>query len=424
MSVRTRYKHGVTIHAADKVCPGYVLFTPTFTTRKQMQGTQYSTVYLIDQKGDIVHYWKVPGMVKLHGELLDNGHLLCAVDDLQLPKTLSFAFSVHALLELDWDSNVVWRYDDEYMDCHDRCRLRNGNTLIQRYQKMDPALQARVRGGVAGTENKGIATKENTDDFGWRLGNDRPGDMYTLVLQEITPAGQVIWEMNCAQALDPEIDIITPYAGRELWPGLNSIEEMPDGNIISTSYNLSTIFIWDKAAKTVKWRFGNMDGNPTRHRLSFPHDPTVLPNGHIMCFDNGRFHCADPDGSMNLSPPDFSRVIEIDSVRNEIVWEYRAEDPVDFYSTYISSARRLSNGNTIICEGALGRFFEVTLAGEVVWEYVSPIYTESVSRFGKTNNIFRCMKYEPDHPALKGRTFDLERTDMLNRLYGAEAYDV
>lgn len=37
-----------------------------------------------------------------------------------------------------------------------------------------------------------------------------------------------------------------------------------------------------------------------------------------------------------------------------------------------SIAQRLSNGNTMIDEGATGRVFEVTPRGEIVWEYRSP----------------------------------------------------
>lgn len=239
-------KHGVTTWKRDKAYAGYTLFTPMMITRRQLEGKQHSTVYLIDMNGRIVHHWTVPGAIKLHAELLDNGHIICAVDDPTKPKTVTLAFSIHSILELDWDSNIVWRYDNEMMDCHDRCRLRNGNTLIQRYDPIDPELQKKVKGGEPGTENKGITKNKCEDDFGWRLDDTREGVMYTLVLDEINPAGEVVWSMNLSEALDPEIDIITPYCGRELWPGLNSIEEMPDGNILSTSYNLSTIFIWGR----------------------------------------------------------------------------------------------------------------------------------------------------------------------------------
>mgnify|MGYP003326773338 FL=1 len=52
----------------------------------------------------------------------------------------------------------------------------------------------------------------------------------------------------------------------------------------------------------------------------------------------------------------------------------------------------MANGNTFICEGMHGRLFEVTQAGEIVWEYVSPFYN-TVPQIGITNQIFRARKY-------------------------------
>lgn len=447
MTVRLRYRHGVTVNKEDKVCPGYVLFSPINNTRYQMRTFKdYTRVYLLAQDGTIVHYWKVPGMVRLHAELLENGHLLCAVDDHLKPRPVKdLQFSVHRLLELDWDSNIVWEYDD-CTESHDRCRMRNGNILVAKYLPIDPELQRKVQGGIPGTEvladgklpkNPHILLGQiPPEEVGWAHWQyqvpeetfekycGETGTMFTLELQEIDKEENIVWRMNLSEALDPEIDIILPMGSRQSWPGLNTVEEMPDGNILSTSYHMGTCYIWDKEKKTVKWRFGNMFSNPRQERISFPHDPNVLPNGNILLFDNGRYYAADPDGSINFMDPLFSRVIEIDPKTNEIIWEYRAENPTDFYSCYISGARRLSNGNTIICEGVTGRLFEVTMEGETVWEYISPFYSESRSRWGKMSSVYRVMKYEPDYPGLQGKTFDPKKCDKLNRLFGPAAYDV
>lgn len=65
-----------------------------------------------------------------------------------------------------------------------------------------------------------------------------------------------------------------------------------------------------------------------------------------------------------------------------------------FYSSFISSARRLPNGNTLICEGMYGRIFQVTQSGETVWEYMNPIFGTQVlhgvhTGATATNWIFR-----------------------------------
>jgi len=53
-------------------------------------------------------------------------------------------------------------------------------------------------------------------------------------------------------------------------------------------------------------------------------------------------------------------------------WSYTAENKQDFFSSFISGADRLPNGNTLICSGSTGRLFEVTTGGEIVWEYLNP----------------------------------------------------
>jgi hypothetical protein len=56
----------------------------------------------------------------------------------------------------------------------------------------------------------------------------------------------------------------------------------------------------------------------------------------------------------------------------ELVWSYTH---ARFFSTNISSAQRLANGNTLITAGAGGRMFEVTREGVIVWEYLFPLFS-------------------------------------------------
>ncbi len=412
-----RSKHGVINWQVDNAFAGYTMFCPIYSRWQQLEGRDHSKVYLIDMKGDIVHYWKIPGLVKFHAELLPNGNILCSADlkELQDENHINVGFNCTSILELDWDSNIVWQYNNIWHDYHDRCRLSNGNTIIMLHRPIAKELQLKVKGGIEGSEVGGSCkawghvSKE-------RVQLNQEGQMYTIALVELTPDKDIVWEMNLSEVLDPEIDIITPLTGRALWPGLNSIEELPDGNLVSTSYNLSACYIWDRKNKCVKWRFGQGE-----NRISFPHDPRGLDNGNILLFDNGRFHSADPNGDTNFFPPDFSRVIEINPNTNSIEWEYRSLNPVDFYSSFISGNQRLPNGNTLICEGCIGRFFEVLPSGEIVWEYQSPFYSNSGTRYGRTSAVFRAMRYAYDYPGIKGKVFDKAKVDHLNKLFGADA---
>ncbi len=50
----------------------------------------------------------------------------------------------------------------------------------------------------------------------------------------------------------------------------------------------------------------------------------------------------------------------------------------NIYSSFISCAQRLPNGNTMVTEGAGGRIFEVTPEYEIVWEYISPYFSKKM----------------------------------------------
>jgi len=106
---------------------------------------------------------------------------------------------------------------------------------------------------------------------------------------------------------------------------------------------------------------------------------------------------------MNNARRDYSRIVEIDPVAMKIVWDYDANkggyrDLSKFYSDYVSSSQRLPNGNTLICEGSVGRLFEVTAKGETVWEYISPYYQPKEN----FNMVYRAYRVPYDYvPQLK-----------------------
>lgn len=80
-----------------------------------------------------------------------------------------------------------------------------------------------------------------------------------------------------------------------------------------------------------------------------------------------------------------------------------------FFSHLGGSAQRLPNSNTLICAATEGHIFEVTAAGEAVWEYINPITRTGVVAYKRDswpldNAVYRAMRYSASHPALARRT--------------------
>lgn len=363
-------------YVSSKAYNGYTLFAP-------MGG---SGVWLIDMKGQFVHHWEMDLEPACHGILLPNGNLLCAIKlpDAPFPE---FGGMGGKLVEMDWQGKVVWEHEDRFMH-HDFFRLPNGNTMVLRWVETAAEIASKVKGGVPGTERGGIIW---ADSF-----------------REVTPEGEIVWEWLGYEHLDPETDVVCPLCSRAEWTHANTCFVLSDGNVLTSLLTLNEIAIIDKSTGKFKWRWG-------REELAHPHDPRMLENGHILVFDNGSHRpssTAIPYGMIG-----FSRVLEVDPESGKIVWEFKDQFPLHFNASFVSGAERLPNGNTLICDGAMGRFFEVTPEKEIVWEYVSSFYFESKppSVLGWNNTVFRAHRYGPEYPGLSGKNLDPERFELTLR---------
>jgi hypothetical protein len=92
----------------------------------------------------------------------------------------------------------------------------------------------------------------------------------------------------------------------------------------------------------------------------------------------------------------------------EPVWTYTAENPSSFYAIGQSGAQRLANGNTMICNGPKGFFFEVTPEKKTVWTYINPLPNPLL--IGK-NNVFKINSYPKDYPGVKALSVKKEKLD-------------
>ena len=257
-----------------------------------------------------------------------------------------------AALEMDWNGRVLWevKHPEHH---HDGLRLRNGNVLLMCSMPLPDEIVRKVQGGLPGTE----------------YDNGRMNGDYLL---ELTTEGKVVWEWRTWDHMDPaDYPITAVQDGRDDWTHANGFYEMPDGNILLSFRNVSSVIMINRKTGEVYWKLGAPP-------LSGQHAPYILGDGHILLFDNG------PHRLDETFP--YSRVLEIDPATKEIVWKFQEPIPSNFFSPRISNAQRLPNGNTLINEGLFGRFFEVTPEGDIVWEYVNPYFGGPPK--ARTNQVF------------------------------------
>lgn len=369
MSIVRRNVHGVVHYEPGRCHDGYTLFAPMYG----------NSVWLIDMVGRVVQRWEMEHIPGNYGKLLANGNLMYAGKVIPSPLP-DFGGNGGQLAEFDWDGNKLWEYLDPY---HSHCfaPLDGGNVLIAQWRAVPDDIARNVQGGQPGTEREGV--------------------MWGEAIQEIDrDTKQVVWEWLTFEHLDPEIDILCPLCPRDRWTNINALHVLPDGNILVSMRCTNTIMIVDRASGDIVWRWGP-------GQISHQHNPTLLDNGNILLFDNGAHR--------TYTTIDYSRVIEVDPKTGDIAWEYKEDPVVDLNSFICSGAQRLANGNTLICECTKGRIFEVTRAGDLVWEYHVPFYYRHAI-FGTNNMVFRAYRYDADHPGIRDAVIDPGRFAELNAM--------
>jgi hypothetical protein len=344
---------GLRAYDPERASPGFTLFAPPAP----------NAVFLIDLEGNVVHRWDTPYPAGRYGYLTERGTLFF---NGRIPDSTWIgrqAFRGGAALEMDWQGRVLWEVQHPGHH-HDGIRLRNGNVLLLCATAIPAELAAQVQGGRAGSEAEG-------------------GTIYASYLLELTTDGREVWEWRSWEHLDPADDGLPAVQDeRSNWGIGNAVAELPNGDLLMSFPTMSRVIRIDRRTGAITWKMGS----PT---TSFQHAPTPLANGNVLIFDNGVHR-------LN-SPLPFSRVIEVDPATDAIVWEYRDSPEVNFFSPRQGNARRLENGNTLICEAQFGRLFEVTPDGAVVWEYVNPYFGGSPT--APTNNLFRGYRYTAEQIA-------------------------
>jgi uncharacterized protein (UPF0248 family) len=369
----TLKRRGVGLRAREpkRAFAGFTLFAPHFVENR--------SVYLIDLQGEVVHTWNMPYPPGLSGCLTERGTLFYNGRTSEQSFLSRFPFKGGVVLEADWSGKVLWevRHPDHH---HHGILLRNGNVLLHCMGEVPEEIARRVKGGMAeGNMQSGQYASRSASEA---------DKMYSDYLAEVTRAGHTVWEWRTWEHLDPAADgIAEVQAPRTLWAQGNSVEELPDGDILASYRPTSTVIRISRKTGKIVWKLGP----PT---VAGQHAPTLLENGNVLIFDNGPHRLDD-------SVP-YSRAIEVDPATNAIVWKYQDKPAWNFFSPRMGCAQRLPNGNTLITESSFGRFFEVTKEGEIVWEYVNPFFGKPF--FGgppgsESNQVFRAVRYSAEEIA-------------------------
>jgi hypothetical protein len=334
-------KSGVMLHLADRAHAGYNLFNTPSSNQ----------ALLIDMDGDVVHRWHNADLkgARHHIEMLANGDLLAIAKDGYLAR-------------LNWSSNLRWRLA---LPVHHDIEVGPGGevfVLVRNFFDVPVGLGSAplINDAIARVSAEGKLLEKIY--FHELLSDRARRKLWEFWLRSLLRFGDSIDTLDLLHMNSLE------YVDRDL-AGLPTAE-----TFLVCACNLDLFAFVDLAAREVIWSWG--DGV-----LDRPHQPSVMQNGNILVFDNGKGR-------------GWSRVVELEPSSGTIVWEYRGSPPEAFFSRSRGGAQELPNGNVLITESDKGRAFEVRRDGEIVWEFYNPDLVEEASGQAKRGAIYRLTRIE------------------------------
>ncbi len=380
---------------------GYTLFAPINSTM----------TYLIENEGRIINIWKSDYRPAHSVYLLENGHLLrTGAMGPSGNSTFRGGGSGGHVQEFTWHGELVWDYvysSENHLLHHDIEYMTNGNVLMIAWE-----VKNRDELVAAGRNPQTIADR----------------GLWVDHVIEVKPtgktSGEIVWEWHLWDHVIQDFDSSKANYGdvakhpelldlnynprrrriHEDWNHTNSIDYNPElDQIVLSLHTMSEIFVIDHSTTKeeaaahsggrsgkggdILYRWGNPQvyraGDASDQKLFAQHDATwieagLVGAGNIMVFNNGQ---GRPDGrysSVDVIVPPIDESGRYNLISGSAYgpknpdWVYVDENKPDFFSQNISGAQRLPNGNTLICSGASGTIFEVSLEKRIVWKYVYP----------------------------------------------------
>lgn len=390
---------------------GYTLFGPEYS----------KNTYLINNKGIIVQKWKSNYIQGLANYLLPTGELL----RLDLPgdnPTFRGGGIAGRVEKFNKDSTLLWEFEyssSSYCSHHDIEPLPNGNILLiaWEYKTKEEALQAGRSPAI--------------------LGNQLWPDHIIEVEPSGSSGGTIVWEWHVwdhlIQDYDPSKEnygvvqdhperINLNYGSRQQdWNHINSIDYNEElDQILLSVHEFNEIWVIDHSTSTEEaagHSGGNSGkggdllyrwGNPQTYRAGDANDqkffgqhgaswvePGCPGAGNILVFNNGqgrRYSSVEEIIPPLNSTGSYSYIPGFAYGPAEPTWVFSTNPPSDMFSSLLSNAQRLPNGNTLICSAQQGLFLEVTAEKTIVWKY------KNILPSPFTNAVARIYRYPLDHP--------------------------
>jgi hypothetical protein len=203
-----------------------------------------------------------------------------------------------------------------------------------------------------------------------KVGGPSSAIVWDSVLQELDiRTGRVLWEWHALGHVPLAASNLRYTRGRFDYFHLNSIQQLPDGNLLISARNTSGVYEIDQHTGRLVWTLG---GRYSNFRIgpgadfSWQHDARLYPRGILTVFD-------DATGGQQADEPQSSaKVLRLDFMNRtaELVNRYTHRPPL--LASSQGSAQLLDGGKVFVGWGNQPDFSEYSPHGKQIFNGVFP----------------------------------------------------
>ncbi|HEY6730906.1 MAG TPA: arylsulfotransferase family protein [Solirubrobacterales bacterium] len=303
------------------------LFVVTFSA----PGDGRPWVIVFDNKG-VPRWWFNPDTKTLWGQVLSDGNFVWARsfgDGYGLDPRMA-----HEVRSESGKLVRLVRTEGSIVDGHEYRELANGNVLLDTYVPETADLR--------------------------RFGGPRRAAVVSAEVQEVDPAGRVLWRWNSRGHISLRetgrwwrnvLSNPRRRLRREIFDPvhINSIEPRGQGEVVISTRHTDAVYGIDRSSGEIRWKLGGtrtgqslqVTGDPATKLLGGQHDARIDRRGRLTIFDNGKDRPRRP------------RVVfyRLDLNQGRALYRGQLNDPEVSRSHCCGSARETSDGGWLVSWG-------------------------------------------------------------------------
>ncbi len=226
------------------------------------------------------------------------------------------------------------------------------------------------------------------------IGGPRDGHVLDSIVQEVdVESGRVLFEWHSLDHVSVS-ESYQPFAQPYDYVHVNSIEPLPDGNLLISARATFALYKLDRRTGEVIWRLGGKRSDFEMGKgagFAWQHDARLVGNGQITVFDDG----AGPEKAEKQSR---GIVLEVDERRRKANLARAYRHPQPLLAASMGNVQLLPNGHVLVGWGSQRYVSEFTAAGKLLMDTRLPPGLLSYRAF---RSPWRATPHDP--PALVSR---------------------